>query len=105
MANNARWHSEKVPPRVTGTPRHDSDSKSWLLFAGPGLRFPYSAGSCSGPDVIVCRRAHFRELGAQMSMSALGQKPTHALQKPVALAHVCFGPIADIASEMKLAAN
>ena len=24
MANNIRWHSEKAPPRVTGTSRHDS---------------------------------------------------------------------------------
>ena len=51
MANNARWHSEKVPPRVTGTSRHDSerfDSNSWRLFAGPGLRFPCSANSYLG---------------------------------------------------------
>jgi hypothetical protein len=49
-------------------------------------------------------------------MSALGQKRTFAPHKVMsalppkadmcsAQAHVCFGPIADIASEMKEAAN
>jgi len=81
------------------------DSNSWLLFAGPGLRFP---AALTAPDVSVCHRAHFRELAAQMSMSALGHKQTFAVRSRMsalppradmcsAVPDVRFGPIADIA--------